>query len=65
MGVPGRGPFSRFHQGNGLLIRYGLLQDVMRRVPFAILYLTEIPGMALTAGEVASRLVDGEIVFRP
>jgi hypothetical protein len=63
MGMPGSCSGLRLYQGNRLFIGNGFFEDFLRRVPCAILYLTEIPGMTFAAGKVASRLINGKIVF--
>jgi hypothetical protein len=65
MGMPGCGLFSRFPETDDLLIGYRLFEDILGRIPTAILHLTEIPGVAFSTGEITPGLINGEIVFRP
>ena len=44
---------------------HAFFQDVLSCVPGPILYLAEIPGVTFPAGEIASGLIYGEIIFRP
>jgi hypothetical protein len=41
------------------------LEDLIRRIPLSFGDFAEIPGMALAAGEVTARLIDGKIILRP
>jgi hypothetical protein len=46
------------------LILFTGLQNIRRRPPVSLGLFGKCPGMALPAGKIASRLIDGEIVFR-
>ncbi len=64
VGVPGSAVLSRLHKGYLLLVILGGLQDVLGIEPLTCCLLAEVPGVALPAGEVAPRLVNGKIIFR-
>jgi hypothetical protein len=62
--VPGRRPFSRLFQVHDRLVGHCFFQDISGRVPVALFDLAEIPGMTFAAGEIAARLINGEVVLR-
>jgi len=64
MGVPGSTAASRLHKGYLLLVVLSGLQDVLGAEPLTCCLFAEVPGVALPAGEVTPRLVNGEIIFR-
>jgi hypothetical protein len=62
--MPGRGLLSWFPECDDLFVFYRFLQDFCGAVPCAVLDLAEIPGMTLSAREIASGLIDGKVIFR-
>lgn len=62
--MPGSCLCSGLKKGDVLLIGKSFIQDVFRLVPCAILHFAEMPGMTLAARKIASRLIDGKVVFR-
>ena len=51
--MPGGCFIPGFYQGDRGVIGNRFFEDFLRRVPLAVLYFTEIPGMTFTAGKVA------------
>ena len=64
VGMEGSSPVSRLSNRNFLFIFFARLQNIGRRPPIALGNFRETPGMTFSAGEVTTRLIDGEVIFR-
>ena len=63
LSMPGGCPFPRFHQCDLLLVGRCSAQNIPRAVPMPLLDFGKRPGVTLSAGQIASRLINGEIIF--
>jgi hypothetical protein len=59
------GSTPRLSKCHSFLILFTRFQHLIGRPPISFGHLGETPGVTLPAGEVATRLINGQIIFRP